>query len=83
MQVKVFHLDLRTGRPLTQSDYTRSCINTIVLLRIAQGCSKHVENSNKHITEEIVRQGGYLPALYEDARPEKYKILNKNVFYYF
>jgi len=24
-----------TGRPLTQSDYTRSCINTIVLLRIS------------------------------------------------
>jgi len=28
-----FHLDLHTGRPLTQSDYTRSCINTFVLLR--------------------------------------------------
>ena len=26
------HLDLHTGRPLTQSDYTRSCIHTIVLL---------------------------------------------------
>jgi len=24
-----------TGRPLTQSDYTRSCINTIVLLRMS------------------------------------------------
>jgi len=23
-----------TGRPLTQSDYTRCCINTIVLLRM-------------------------------------------------
>jgi len=24
-----FLLDLHTGRPLTESDYTRSCINTI------------------------------------------------------
>jgi len=24
-----------TGRPLTQSDYTRSCIHTIVLLRMS------------------------------------------------
>jgi len=29
------HLDLHTGRPLTQSNYTRSCINTIVLLRMS------------------------------------------------
>jgi hypothetical protein len=26
------HLDLHTRQPLTQSDYTRSCIHTIVLL---------------------------------------------------
>jgi hypothetical protein len=26
--------DLYTGRPLTHSDYTRSCIHTIVLLRM-------------------------------------------------
>jgi len=30
-----FHLDLHTGRPLTQSDYTRSCIHTIFLLRMS------------------------------------------------
>jgi len=36
-------------------------------------CSKHVEDSNKHTIEETVRQVGYLPELYEDARPEKYK----------
>jgi len=41
----------------------------------AQSCSKHVEDSNKHIIEEIVRQGGHLPELYQDARSEKYKIL--------
>ena len=33
-------------------------INTIV-----RGCSKHVEDSNKHIIEETVRQVGYLPEL--------------------
>jgi len=40
----------------------------------AQSCSKHVEDSNKHIIEEIVRHIGHLPELYEDARSEKYKI---------
>jgi hypothetical protein len=39
MQVKMglqryFHPDLHTGRPLTKSDFTRSCVNTIVFLRI-------------------------------------------------
>ena len=28
----------------------------------------------KHIIEEIVRQVGHLPEIYEDARSEKYKI---------
>jgi hypothetical protein len=27
----------------------------------ARGCSKHVDDSNKHIMQEIVRQVGYLP----------------------
>jgi hypothetical protein len=27
----------------------------------AQGCSKHIHDSNKHIIQEIVRQVGYLP----------------------
>ena len=63
-----------TGRPLTQSDYTSRCINTIVLLRIAQSCSKHVEDSNKHIIEETVGQVGHLPKLYKAARSEKYKL---------
>jgi hypothetical protein len=31
------------------------------------------EGSNKHIIEETVRQVGYIPELYEDARSEKYK----------
>jgi len=32
---------------------------------------KHVEDSSKHIIEEIVHQVGYLQELYEDARSEK------------
>jgi len=41
--------------------------------RWAQSCLKRVrvEDSNKHIIEEIVRQVVYLPELYEDARSEK------------
>ena len=39
----------------------------------AHSSSKHVEDSNKHIIEEIVRRVVYLPELSEDARSEKYK----------
>ena len=66
---------MHTGRPLTQSNYTRSCI--IIQLSSwgwAQCCSKHVGDSNKRIIEEIVRQVGHLPDLYEDALLDKYKI---------
>jgi len=36
MQVnKELLIDLHTGRPLTQSNYTRSCNNTIVLLKMS------------------------------------------------
>jgi len=35
MQVEQFLLDLHTGRPLTESDYTRCCINTIYLLMMS------------------------------------------------
>jgi hypothetical protein len=37
-------------------------------------CSKHVEDSVKHITEETVHEVGYLPELYEDVWSEKYKM---------
>jgi len=37
---------MHTGRPLTQSDYTRSYINTTVLLRMSTELLKHVEDSN-------------------------------------
>jgi len=36
---------------------------------------KHVEDSNKHIIEDIVHRVGRLPELYEDARSEKCKKL--------
>ena len=35
MQVEQFLLDLHTRRPLTESDYTRYCINTIDLLMMS------------------------------------------------
>jgi len=31
----------------------------------AHGCSKHVEDSNKHIIEETLRQLGCLPELFQ------------------
>jgi len=34
MEVK---MNLHTGEPLTQIDYTRCCINTVVLLRMSTG----------------------------------------------
>jgi len=54
-------------------------IPEVVLIQLyswwwAHSCSKHVEDSNKRIIEEIVRQVGHLPELYEDARSEKYII---------
>jgi len=52
-----------TGRPLTLSDYTRFCINTIVLLSVSTKLLENVVDSNKCIIEEIVRQVGYLPEL--------------------
>jgi len=55
----------------------RVIIPEVVLIQLsswgwAHSCSKHVEYSNKHIIEETVRQVGYLPELYKDARSEKY-----------
>ena len=35
MLVKQFLLDLHTGRPLTESDYTRCCINAVDLLMMS------------------------------------------------
>ena len=52
-------------------------IPEVVLIQLspwewAKSCLKHVEDSNKHIIEEIVHQVGHLPELYEDAQSEKY-----------
>jgi len=51
--------------PLEQSDYTRCCINTVVLLRMSAQLLEHAVDSNKHIIEEIVRLVDYLPELEE------------------
>jgi hypothetical protein len=58
----------------------RGIVPEVVLVQLspwrwAQSCSKHVVDSNEHITGEIVRQVGHLPELYEDARSEKYRAL--------
>jgi hypothetical protein len=59
----------------------RVIIPEVVLIRLSswewtQSCSKHVEDSKKYVIEEIVRQIGYLPELYEATRSEKYKVKN-------
>jgi hypothetical protein len=46
----------------------RVVVSEAVLIQLsswgwAQSCSKHVEDSNKHIIEVIVRQVGHLPEL--------------------
>jgi hypothetical protein len=40
-----------------------------------RGCSKHVENCNKHTKKGFVRQVGYLSELYQYVRSTKHKIL--------
>jgi hypothetical protein len=47
-------------------------IPDVVLIQLSSwgwthSCSKHVEDLNKHIIEEIVRQVGYLPEVSTDA----------------
>jgi hypothetical protein len=54
---------LVSARPLTQSDYTRSCINTIVILKMSTELLETSRGFKKHIIEEIVRQVGHLPEL--------------------
>jgi len=65
--------------------YRKVIIPEVVLIQLsswgwAHSCSKHVEDSNKPVIEEIVSQVDYLPELYEDALSEKYNI--KNTFYW-
>ena len=61
---------------LSHSIVFRVIIPEVVLIQLsswgwARSCSKHVEDSNKHIIKEIVHKFGYLQELYEDARSEK------------
>jgi len=48
------------GWPLTHSDYTRTCINTIILVRMSTLLLETCRGFKKHIIEEIVCQVGYL-----------------------
>jgi len=68
-----------SGHPACRTATNRVIIPEIVLIQSsslgwAQSCSKHVEDSNKHIIGETVHQVGYLPELYKDAWSEKYYI---------
>jgi len=45
-------LNLRTGRPPTESDDTRCCIIQFDLLMMNTWCSKHVEAYNKVIIKQ-------------------------------
>jgi hypothetical protein len=61
--------DLHTRRPLTHSDiYQKLYWYSWFSWRWARGCSKHVEDWNKHISKKNLRQVGHLPELYRDAR---------------
>jgi hypothetical protein len=48
--------------------FSRIRVNTIVLLRMSTKLLEtcNAEDSNKHIIEEIVREGGHLPEFLED-----------------
>jgi hypothetical protein len=51
---------------LDHSLILRVIIPDVVLIQLsswgwARSCLKHVEDSNEHVVEEIVRQVGYLP----------------------
>jgi hypothetical protein len=54
-----FLIDLHTVRPVTQSNYTRSCINTIVHLRMSTELLETCRGL-KRIIEETVCQVGDL-----------------------
>jgi hypothetical protein len=61
---------------LDHSTVFRVIIPDVVLIQLsywgwAQSCSKHVEDSNKHIIKETVRHVGHLPELYKEANSEK------------
>jgi hypothetical protein len=58
------------GRSVTKKNMFRATI--LSSWGWSHSYSEHVEDSNKCIIEETVRQVGYLQELYEDARSEKY-----------
>jgi len=48
----------------------QNCTTTTAAICYNKTC-RIKEDSNKHIIEEIVRQVGHLPELYEDAQSER------------
>jgi hypothetical protein len=74
MQVRKFLPDLHSRLSPTQSDtYQMLYWYNWLSWWWAQGCSKHVENWNKHIEKRIVHQVGHLQELYWDARSTEHK----------
>ena len=78
MQVEQELLDLHTGRPLTESDYTGCCINTIdplmmntCLLETCRGLKY-----TYYIKELCVHLVTY-QRLYQEARSAKYSLLQQ------
>jgi hypothetical protein len=70
---QLFFLVMRPRLSPTQSDiYQMSCWYNWFSWWWARGCSKHVENSNKH-TEKIVRQIGHLPGIIPRCTVKKCK----------
>jgi hypothetical protein len=65
--------DLHTTRSPTQSDTYQIYRYNWFSWWLARGCSKHVENWNKHIEKRIVHQFGHLQELYWDARSTQHK----------
>ena len=53
-----FHTDLHTGQPLTHSDYTRSCIHTIFLLKMS------MQKIQINILQKLVTYQNYMFHIY-------------------
>ena len=78
MQVEQELLDLHTGRPPTENDYTRCCINTIDLLMMStcflETCK---ELKYRYYIKELCVKLVTCQKLYRDARSAKYKKKNE------
>jgi len=74
MQIEQFLLDLHTGQPFTESDYTRCCINTIDLMLMSTSLFETWGGlKEKHYIKELCVKLVTYRKLYRDARSAKYK----------